>query len=64
MRADWHDDVVLEMARLEREAMTKIRVKMASQQLGELWQTEDRREVTTIKRGAQRRTHDKSQARD
>lgn len=54
MRADWYDDVAIEMARLGREALTRIRIKMASQQLGEAWQ--DRREVTTIKRGPQRRT--------
>jgi hypothetical protein len=30
-------DIALEMARTEREALAKIRKKIAAQQLGELW---------------------------
>lgn len=55
MRADVYEDILIEMSRLEREAMERIRVKMASEQLGEAWVVTDRREVETIKRGTDRR---------
>lgn len=62
MRIDQREDIMIEMARVEREELDKITTRMASQQLGEAWITEDRREVTTIKRGPQRRKWKKGQA--
>lgn len=32
-----YEDIILELARLEREAHERIRRKMASQQLGQAW---------------------------
>lgn len=37
MRTMLHDDITLELARLQREALANIRRKIASQQLGEAW---------------------------
>lgn len=34
---DYTTDSVLELARLERDALRKIRERMSSQQLGEAW---------------------------
>lgn len=32
-----HDDITLELARLQREALARVRRKIAAQQLGEAW---------------------------
>jgi hypothetical protein len=32
-----YEEIILELARFEREAMERIRLKVASRQLGELW---------------------------
>ncbi len=32
-----YEDIILELARFEREALHRIAAKMASQQLGEAW---------------------------
>lgn len=37
MTAQDHDDVIIELARLERRAFARVRERMASQQLGEAW---------------------------
>lgn len=37
MTAQDHDDIVIELARLERRAFARVRERMASQQLGEAW---------------------------
>jgi hypothetical protein len=47
------DEIILEMAILEREAMVRVRVKMAAQQLGEAFA--DRRDECSHMRGPDRR---------
>jgi hypothetical protein len=37
MTAQDHDDIIIELARLERRAFARVRERMASQQLGEAW---------------------------
>ncbi len=49
------EDIALELSRLTREAHAKVALKMASGQLGECFANLDRREHTTIARGADRR---------
>jgi hypothetical protein len=47
------DEIILEMAKLEREAYVRIRVRMAAEQLGECFA--DRRDDSSAMRGADRR---------
>jgi hypothetical protein len=52
------DEMILEMARLEREAWAKIAAKHAASQLGEAWIGLDTRRVaSSVARGPDRR-HD------
>lgn len=56
MRADQWDDILLDVARMQREAINNIAAKMASQQFGEAWVgLDDRRHNETVARGPQRR---------
>lgn len=52
-----HDiPIEVEVSRLQRETLAKVAAKMASQQLGEAWiGLDDRRHVTTLARGSDRR---------
>jgi hypothetical protein len=49
----YRDDAILEIARLEREAVVRVHAKMAAQQLGEAFA--DRRDDASAMRGADRR---------
>lgn len=37
MTTDVHDEITLELARLQRQALARVRERAASQQLGEAW---------------------------
>lgn len=47
------DEIILEIAKLEREAHIRVRVRMAAEQLGECFA--DRRDDSSAMRGADRR---------
>ena len=47
------DEMILEIAKLEREAHIRVRVRMAAEQLGECFA--DRRDDSSTMRGADRR---------
>lgn len=49
------EDIALELSRLTREAHDRVRLRMASQQLGEAFANLDRRINETIARGPDRR---------
>lgn len=53
------DEVILELARIEREARAKVLAKHAADQLGEAWIGLDTRRVhpSPIPRGPDRRQH-------
>lgn len=58
MRIDQLDDIVLDMARLEREALTRCAARMSSQQLGEAFIGIDGRRRSAKMRGEDRRLNE------
>jgi hypothetical protein len=47
-----YEDIILELARLEREALENIRCKMASRQLGEAWKGIESEDSSDSRRAA------------
>jgi hypothetical protein len=45
-----YEDVILEMARIEREALEAVRRKIAARQLGELWKGLENAQDTSRRR--------------
>jgi hypothetical protein len=47
-----YEDIILELARIEREALEAVRRKIAARQLGEAWKGLESEDASDIRRAA------------